>query len=225
MGLSIPHNYYTFDGLETLAQNNHLTSFKCARQRAIDIHQNNNVLSVYAGGTHSNNTYSWFNNGVLVSTITGDSTFTPTTNGNYSVEVTNSIVTELTLRSDTVSINAVGVVEQNNSDAVQANNKINFSVYPNPAKTNVTVSFATTGNYTLQLTDVNGNVLQAKTGIAANNKNTVYQSLLSEFEQQSINREHSFRANQYSGSYRLVFRPQPAKRQHSILTGKFSFFI
>jgi len=132
--LVILHNNYTFDGLETLVQNNKLDSFKYDRQRAIDIHQNDNVLSVYAGGTLSNNTYNWFNDGVWVSTITGDSTFTPTTSGNYNVEVTNSIVTELTLRSDTVSINALATVAKNNSDAVKANDRNNFSVYPNPVR-------------------------------------------------------------------------------------------
>ena len=171
--LILLHNNYTFDGMETLVQNNTFDSFKYARQRAIDIHQNNNVLSVYAGGTINNNTYKWFKNGALVSTITGDSTFTPTSSGDYNVEVTNSVATELTLRSDTVSINAFEIVAQNNSDAVQANDKTNFSIYPNPAKATATISFNETGNCILRLTDVSGRVVQTKTIVGTKGRHTV----------------------------------------------------
>ena len=120
--------------METLVQNNQLDSFEYSRQRPIDIHQNNNVLSVYAGGTLSNNTYKWFNNGVLAATITGDSTFTPTASGNYSVEVTNSVATELTLRSDTVSFNALKAVTKNNITGAALNAITGYKLYPNPVK-------------------------------------------------------------------------------------------
>jgi Leucine-rich repeat (LRR) protein len=93
--LNIRRNYYTFDGLEMLVQNNNLNRLNYEEQRTIDLHQTNNMLSVYAGGTLSNNTYKWFKDGVLVSTINGDSTFTPTGSGAYNVEVSNSIATKL----------------------------------------------------------------------------------------------------------------------------------
>jgi hypothetical protein len=48
--------------------------------------------------------------------------------------------------------------------------KINFSVYPNPAKNMATISFTTTGNYIMKLTDVSGNVLQTKTGVGVEGK-------------------------------------------------------
>jgi hypothetical protein len=108
----------------------------------------------------------------LVSTIIRDSTFTPTASGDYNVEVTNSIATELTLRSDTVSINAVTAVQQNNI-AGKTIDKPGFSVYPNPAKTMATVVFNETGNCIVKLTDISGRVLQTKTIVAVKGRNTV----------------------------------------------------
>jgi len=171
--LNILHNYYTFDGIEALAQNNNLDTFKYERERKIDIHQTNNTLSVYAGGTLSNNTYKWFKDGALVSTITGDSTFTPTAGGNYNVEVTNTIATELTLYSDTINISATTITQQNNIAAIKADDKRSFSVYPNPAKTIATVVFNETGNCIVRLTDISGRVLQTKTITAVKGVNTL----------------------------------------------------
>jgi hypothetical protein len=78
-------------------------------QAFIPLNQNGNTLSVSAGGTLSNNTYNWYNGGTLVATNTGDSTYTVTEVGNYSVAVTNSIATELTLYSDTVAVTTLPV--------------------------------------------------------------------------------------------------------------------
>jgi Leucine-rich repeat (LRR) protein len=170
--LSIQFNHFTFDGLELLAQHN-FNSFYYGFEKKIKVNQTSNTLSVYAGGTLSNNTYKWFNNGVLAATINGDSTFAPTASGNYSVEVTNSIATELTLKSDTVSFNAFASDQQNNISLLEAGNKNDFSVYPNPAKTSVTITLNTTGNYFLKLTDVAGNVLQTKSVTAFKGENTI----------------------------------------------------
>jgi len=52
-------------------------------------------------------------------------------------------------------------------------NEDKFSVYPNPAKNIATISFTATGNYTIKLTDVSGNVLQTKTGVALKSTNTM----------------------------------------------------
>jgi hypothetical protein len=131
--LNILHNYYNFDGLETLVQSNDLDTLKYERQRKIYVHQKNNTLSVYAGGTLSNNTYKWFNSGVLAASITGDSTFAPIAGGDYSVEVTNSIVAALTLRSDTVSFTGLKGAQQN-AIAARSNYRNNYIVYPNPVR-------------------------------------------------------------------------------------------
>ncbi|MGX5858332.1 leucine-rich repeat domain-containing protein [Dyadobacter jiangsuensis] len=57
-------------------------------------------LYVKAGGTLANNTYKWFKNNVLVATNAGDSTFSVSGDAVYRVEVTNSVVTALTLSSN-----------------------------------------------------------------------------------------------------------------------------
>jgi len=168
--LRLRRNWFTFDGMEDIV--NHFSFTVYEKQRRIAVHQNNNTLSVYAGGTLSNNTYKWFKDGALVSTINGDSTFTPTASGAYNVEVTNAVATKLTLYSDTVSFTTLKVVEQNNF-AAQTLNENRFSVYPNPARTMATISFAATGNYTLLVTDISGRVLQTKTGNAVKDANSI----------------------------------------------------
>jgi hypothetical protein len=103
---------------------------------------------VYAGGTLSNNTYKWFKDGSLVATRQGDSTFTPTQGGAYTVEVTNAVAWQLTLHSDTITINTATGFKQNDIALIQDAGKVNFSIYPNPAKdilhveTNSTASFS-----------------------------------------------------------------------------------
>ncbi len=87
-------NNFTFDGLEYLINRIPITHhfIFCAPQEEIPLRQNGNTLSVSAGGTPSRNTYRWYNDDVLVATISGDSNYTFSTPGNYSVEVTNNIV-------------------------------------------------------------------------------------------------------------------------------------
>ncbi len=171
--LNILSNHYTFNGLETLVQHNNFNVFKYQRERRIDLHQNGNTFSVYAGGTLSNNTYKWFRNGALTATKKGDSTFKPTQNGSYTVQVTNSIATELTLYSDTISFSTLNAVEQSNMVALQAMERNYFSVYPNPAKATTTIVFNSIGNYSIKITDVSGRVLETKTGVA-DGKTTMY---------------------------------------------------
>ncbi|SDG09049.1 Por secretion system C-terminal sorting domain-containing protein [Dyadobacter soli] len=57
-------------------------------------------LYAQVGGTLANNTYKWFKNNVLFATNIGDSTLTVTEEAAYRVEVTNSVVTGLTLSSN-----------------------------------------------------------------------------------------------------------------------------
>jgi hypothetical protein len=170
--LEILFNYFNFDGIETLAQHN-FEVFEYFNQKKINIHLNNNILSVYAGGTLSNNTYKWYRDGALAATITGDSTFTPTGSGIYNVEVTNSVATKLTLKSDTVTFSGLTNIAQNDLSSSLGTNKTSFSIYPNPAKTTVTVKFNAAGNCTLKLTDATGTVLQTKTITAIKGANNI----------------------------------------------------
>jgi hypothetical protein len=48
-----------------------------------------------------------------------------------------------------------------------------FFVYPNPAKTNATIVFTATGNYSLKITDLSGKILQTKTGTAMKGENII----------------------------------------------------
>ena len=100
--MDITYNDFTFATLEPyktsspLHQGNGLYD---SVEADLPLIQNGNTLSIAAGGTLSNNTYTWYNNGVAVATNTGDSTFTMTGAGTYAVSVTNSAVPTLTLYS------------------------------------------------------------------------------------------------------------------------------
>ncbi|MBV9960978.1 MAG: T9SS type A sorting domain-containing protein [Parafilimonas sp.] len=167
--LNLQNNQFTFAGMEDVAS--HFSNAVYSPQENISIQQNGNVLKVAAGGTLSNNTYKWYKNGVLFKTKTGNASLTVNSKGNYSVAVTNSIATALTLYTDTV--NYAGLT---NSNASQLNNKNNFStisVYPNPAKTTATILFNADGKYTITVTDVSGKILQTKTAFASKEINSV----------------------------------------------------
>ncbi len=98
--LHLSNNKFTFDGMELVAAKFQPTY---SPQADISLLKNNDTLLVSAGGTLSNNTYNWYSvNGMLDTTITGDSTFIPSADGRYYVDVTNSIATRLTLHSDTI---------------------------------------------------------------------------------------------------------------------------
>ncbi len=73
-------NQFTFDGLECLTYYEMLVN-----QKHLTITNNNPVLSVYAGGTLSNNTYTWYkdNGAAPFAVISGDSTITLTQPGTY----------------------------------------------------------------------------------------------------------------------------------------------
>ncbi len=157
--LDLSRNHFTFDGMELIAK----TFPKHAiysPQANIPVHQNDDTLSVYAGGTLGNNTYEWFDLGKKLNKntakkedstiIKGDSVFYPDKKGIYFVKVTNSIATQLTLQSDTIYYDPhakpVIVAGEN---VLQENDKTNsFRVYPNPAKdilfvqTNINASFS-----------------------------------------------------------------------------------
>ena len=159
--IDLSHNYFTFDGMELIAQKKPNTTH--SPQANILIHQHSNTLAVSAGGTLSNNTYKWFScNGTtstLVARIKGDSVFHPTQNGKYLVRVKNSVATHLTLYSDSiVYIAAEEPVIASAENAFQQNDKTNlFRVYPNPAKDILHVE--TNGSAMFSLIDQSGKIL------------------------------------------------------------------
>lgn len=100
--IRLEYNQFTFNGLELIAGNNNLITYY-QEQADLPLKQNGNILSVAAGGTLSKNIFSWYKDDSLVSTKTGDSTFSFSTPGNYSVEVKNSIAQKLILYSITTA--------------------------------------------------------------------------------------------------------------------------
>ena len=132
-------------------------------QANIPVHQNANTLSVYAGGTLSNNTYKWFKcEGtipILVAKIKGDSVFHPSESGKYRVGVLNSVATQLKLFTKlydyTAPANSVIAYSEN---ALQQYDKPNLiRVYPNAAKD--ILHEETNGNATFSLLDQSGKIL------------------------------------------------------------------
>jgi hypothetical protein len=105
-GFSIWSNKFTFAGLEQLATINHLSY---SPQANIPLYNQNNTLSVAAGGTPSNDTFRLYRNGVLDTMQIEDSTFPITTTGKYNIVITNSVATKLTLYTDTLDIVALPI--------------------------------------------------------------------------------------------------------------------
>ena len=128
-------------------------------QASLPLHQSGNALSVSAGGTLSNNTYNWFKVGATDSTtITGDSTFAPTAAGMYYAHITNSLATQLTLTTDTITYPTAL------HSSITASAKISsahFAVYPNPARDIIHIQ--TVGAATIVLINSNGKILLTKT--------------------------------------------------------------
>jgi len=155
--ISLTHNYFTFDGMELIAQT--FGNGFYSKQHRIPIHQHGNTLSVSAGGTLSNNTYKWyrFRHAGDTIIIKGDSVFHPTQNGKYLVRVKNSIATELTLFSDSIVYIAPAIIASA-ENALQQNGKtILFRVYPNPTKDILHVE--TNGSVTFSLINQSGKIL------------------------------------------------------------------
>jgi len=122
---SINNNNLTFDGLEPVSEA--LPGMLVDSPQAIlPLHLAGSTLSVYAGGTLANNTYHWYKDGVLYTTIVGDSTFNYTIPGHYSVAITNSIVTMksgLILYSDTLTAGIILPIIFLNFTGTLVNNK------------------------------------------------------------------------------------------------------
>lgn len=99
-GGELNSNRFTFDGMELIAQNG---TYVYSPQARIAIHQNDNNLSVSAGGTLGNNTYHWYRVSGNETIVQGDSVFQPLHSGKYFASITNSLCVLLTLHTDTVN--------------------------------------------------------------------------------------------------------------------------
>jgi hypothetical protein len=99
--LNLDDNKFTFADLEWIF--NVYGFFIYAPQDTFELTQQGNTLIAAVGGTPQNNTFYWYRNNILDTTIQADSTYTPTKAGNYRVEVTNAILTDLRLKSDVVA--------------------------------------------------------------------------------------------------------------------------
>ncbi len=177
ISLRLQQNAFTFNGLETIAQH-HFDTLQYSPQQRLSIHRTGNNLSVYAGGTVSNNTYRWFMDGILRAIIIGDSTFKPTQYGLYNVQVTNALATALRLKSDTIIFN-----RPNNSQPLMASADLAqstcCSLFPNPASTATTIVFNTKGKYIITVFDIDGRRKQEMKVIAA--KQSPYQLNLNDY--------------------------------------------
>jgi hypothetical protein len=102
--MNISLNRYTFKDLVPFINDyknaNKIYSLTYSPQKNISIHRYNNKMAVSVGGSLNDNTFKWYKYNQLVATINGDSTYTPTEIGTYSVAVTNSVATDLTLYAD-----------------------------------------------------------------------------------------------------------------------------
>lgn len=125
------YNQLTFDGLE---QNASLQNFTYNYQQQIPLYLNNGTLSVEAGGNVRNNTYTWYNNNVLVASVQGKNTFVPTESGTYRCEITNKLADKLMLSTANQPVDA-----KNN----QATNLAigNIKVYPNYTNSKAFVAY------------------------------------------------------------------------------------
>jgi len=160
--LNLSHNYFTFDGMEQIAQT--VPNAIYDHQKNIPVHNNGETLSVSAGGTLSNNTYKllkWEAKGVytLVATNHDDSIFHPAEKGIYQIKILNSVATGLVLYSKVIYYVAPSnPVIASSENGLQQSDKTNlFRVYPNPAKGILHVE--TNGSAILSLIDQSGKIL------------------------------------------------------------------
>jgi hypothetical protein len=160
--LDLSYNHFTFDGMELVAQQNPVAQYD--HQAQIPVLHYNSALSVSAGGTPSNNTYTWYsvskNEYKRVAIRHGDSVFHPSENGIYVARIVNSVATQLVLYSDTVQFktsaleNSIIAANTSISDATGKTN--DFVIYPNPAKNILHVE--TNGSGIFSLTDQLGKI-------------------------------------------------------------------
>ena len=111
------------------------------------------VSGVNISANNSLATYQWLdcdNNYAVISSETGQ-TFTPTSNGNYAVELTENGCVDT---SACVNINSVGILENNFGAEVV--------VYPNPTHGNFSVDLGQKHeSLVISITDIQGRLIQS----------------------------------------------------------------
>ena len=104
----LTNNNFTFAGTEPVGlnfNNNPNLQVNYAPQSNIPLYQSGNKLWVSVGGSTNAVSYYWFVNGNLITTVYGDSTFTPTIPGAYTVEAYDSLIgMYLISNTDTASL-------------------------------------------------------------------------------------------------------------------------
>jgi Leucine-rich repeat (LRR) protein len=98
-GITLDNNKFNFSSFEVAYLTVHDANITDSPQSSLPLITSGNTLSVAAGGVVSANTYSWYKDGNFVTSIIGDSTYTPATSGNYTVAITSSLLPHLTLFS------------------------------------------------------------------------------------------------------------------------------
>jgi|GEM_PF-671418 len=93
--VNLRHNALNFGGLESLVQAG-INDLVYNPQDSTYILTDENGIYVNAGGTISNNYYTWYKDGVLLTTIVGDNRLTVNEPGRYRCEVINEFVTNPT---------------------------------------------------------------------------------------------------------------------------------
>jgi len=91
--LNVSNNYYTFGGLEPIANyytSNDTTFYYSPQDTIIPIHQTRDSLTVSVGGTQSDISYNWNLNGTLFANAYGDSAISPTISGIYAASIYDS---------------------------------------------------------------------------------------------------------------------------------------
>ncbi len=174
--IDISWNNFTYAGMKRLVNaydtaHGHL---EYTPQRKINISANANLLSVSVGGSINHETFKWYKDGSLVATISGDSTYTATESGTYSVVVTNSDLPYLILYSHEFKYTASAGLIVSGDNASKVNMfDAKVLLYPNPAKSFTTLSFNANGKYAITITNVSGKILQTKTGVANKGTNII----------------------------------------------------
>lgn len=115
--LHLSLNHFTFAGMEenVLAA---FPEFYYESQACIEITETDGVLSVSAGGTLSNNVYTWYKDGAFVAEVLGEESFTPSEPGVYTCSVINIVAIGLVLCSEEHDFNAVSCIDIDAEKAV-----------------------------------------------------------------------------------------------------------
>lgn len=162
--INLNNNRFTFNAIESLG---HLSQFKfeCSEQAKLIIYQHDGILSVSAGGTLQNNTYTWHRLGETGSiSIKADSTFHPAQSGKYYATVKNDNIKQLTLTTDTITYVIPSLTSEDflaDKSLSKLSDDSTFFIYPNPAQNIVHIQIA--GRAIFTLTNSAGKTLFSQT--------------------------------------------------------------